>query len=134
MNHALKAAWLDSTIGCTTLAGRADVALAEHAFVSNAINYCQFFTPGPANTIRNRVIGSEHLGNVPIAVACNFHATGNGHETSELHHRILLAFSNTNASGSFTITSALLTGALYLARATPLPRLRARFQVAASTS
>lgn len=49
----------------------AHAIVTGHSVVGNAVNYCQAFTPGPANTIRNRVVGAENIG-PPIAVACDF--------------------------------------------------------------
>jgi hypothetical protein len=111
MTNQLKIACLASMVACATLAGRADAVVTEHAFASNAINYCQAFTPGPANTIRNRVIGSENVGNASIAVACNFHAMHNGDfVNTEPPREIQMGFANVNPSGSFTISCTLLTG------------------------
>lgn len=46
--------------------------LLQHAVRSNAVNHCQAFTPGPSNTIRNRVVGIENVGVAPVTVACAF--------------------------------------------------------------
>jgi hypothetical protein len=110
MNSSLKMMLLASVIGSATFTGTADAVITEHVFAANSVNYCQAFTPGPANTIRNRVIGAENVGSSPIAVACNFHAMLNGSSGSAPPHRIEMAFVNTNASGSFTISCTLLTG------------------------
>lgn len=52
--------------------GVATAAEQGHYVTSNAVDKCQAFTPGPANTIRNRVSGAENVGTAPIAVACVF--------------------------------------------------------------
>lgn len=60
-----------------TLAGLAapSLACAQYDYnvyhTANATNYCQAFTPGISNTIRNRAAGVENVGTSSIAVACS---------------------------------------------------------------
>ena len=62
MNNGLKLGLLSVAAGLAMHAGNANAEVAMHTFSGNAVNYCQAFTPGPANTIRNRVIGAENIG------------------------------------------------------------------------
>jgi hypothetical protein len=110
MNRAVETGLLAAALGCAMLAGRADAAVVEHVMPSNAVNYCQSFNPGPANTIRNRVIGVENAGSAPVAVACNFHSIFTAGSGSEPPHRLQIVFANTNDGGAIHVTCALLTG------------------------
>ena len=89
---------------CTIEAG-----LAQHSVTSNAINYCQAFTPGPANTIRNRVVGAENVGTT-MNVACNFHSMTNGAAGASAPTMLRVYFANNNPSGTITVSCTLLTG------------------------
>jgi hypothetical protein len=110
MKHVTRIGMLAAVAVCAVSLGRADAAVADHVFFSNAVNYCQAFTPGPANTIRNRVIGSENVGEVPIAVACNFHSLRNGAVSTQNIRRIEFGFTNLNTSGTASVTCTLLAG------------------------
>jgi hypothetical protein len=108
VKSAIKFGLLAAGLGLAMQASIAQAAPAAHWFDGNSVNYCQAFTPGPANTIRNRVVGSENVGDKTMNVACNFAsvqiegATGNPFELD-------VYFSNNNASGSVTINCTLLT-------------------------
>ena len=78
MNNGLKLGLLSVAAGLAMHAGNANAELALHTISGNAVNYCQAFTPGPANTIRNRVVGSENVGPNAMNVACNFHSVSDG--------------------------------------------------------
>jgi hypothetical protein len=110
MNTAFKACLLASAVVCATWAGGADAAVVEHVMPSNAVNYCQSFTPGPGNTVRNRVVGVENVGTSPVAVACNFHTILNNNAGSEPPHRLQMVFANTNDEGAIQVSCVLLTG------------------------
>jgi hypothetical protein len=91
-------------------AGDARAGLATHISDSSAVNYCQAFTPGLSNTIRNRVIGSENVGKADIAVACNYATVTNTNDSSD---QTLGAIYQVFANGSndpVTISCTLLTG------------------------
>ena len=88
--------------------GQANAAVAEHVVISNPVNYCQAFTPGPANTIRNRVVGAENIG-ATINVACNFPLTNNGAAGATVPTELEVWFSN-NGSAALTVSCTLLTG------------------------
>jgi hypothetical protein len=90
-------------------AGDASAALATYEYSSNAVNHCQAFTPGPANTIRNRVVGSENVGTAPMNVACNFGSMTNGAAGQAPPTSIYVYFSN-NSAAAITIKCTLLTG------------------------
>lgn len=110
MNNTLKIGLLVAAIGVAVPATGAHAAVVGHTFVSNSVNYCQAFTPGPANTIRNRVVGAENVGTAAIAVACNFHSMFNGATGSANPRAVSMWFANNNATGSLTVTCTLLTG------------------------
>jgi hypothetical protein len=82
--------------------------LATYEYSSNAVNHCQAFTPGPANTIRNRVVGSENVGTAPMNVACNFGTMYNGAAGATPPTSVYVYFSNTS-SAAITINCTLLT-------------------------
>ena len=109
MNTGLKVGLLSVAAGLALQSGHADAAVASHLFYSNAVNYCQAFTPGPANTIRNRVVGSENVG-ATMNVACNFHAMFNGAAGNTNPTQLTVYFANNNTSGTLQVTCALLTG------------------------
>ncbi len=106
----LKLALMTLATGMMLSVPEATAAMATHSSRGNAVNYCQAFTPGPANTIRNRVFGAENIGAAPIAVACNFHHDANGSLTSEYPKSLQMAFANNNPSGTITVTCTMLTG------------------------
>lgn len=90
--------------------GVAGAALSTHISDSNAVNYCQAFTPGPSNTIRNRVIGSQNVGKTSIAVACNYATVTNTNDSSDqTMDAIYQVFSN-GSKAPVTISCTLLTG------------------------
>jgi hypothetical protein len=109
MNNAFKLGLLAAAMGGAMVAERADAAVVVHNFYGSAVNYCQAFTPGPANTVRNRVIGAENVGGTAIAVACNFHAMQNNSAGTEVPHELAISFSNLNTSGTVEVTCTLLT-------------------------
>jgi hypothetical protein len=103
--------------GLTTLAlaaalhvDTAEAAVAQHYTYSNSVNYCQAFTPGPANTVRNRVVGAENVGEAPIAVACNFASSWNGAAGNTAPTRVSMYFANNNPSEAVIVTCTMLTG------------------------
>jgi hypothetical protein len=110
MNISLKACLLVVGVGMAVTAADATAAVASHSFRSNSVNYCQAFTPGPANTIRNRVVGAENVGTASIAVACNFASMSNGGVGVTNPTNVYVYFANNNTTGTLTVTCTLLTG------------------------
>jgi hypothetical protein len=100
---------LSVAIALAAQSGTAQAAVAQHGFRGNAVNFCQAFTPGPANTIRNRVVGSENVGPNPMNVACDFHTTSNGAVGTTPPTDLWIYFSN-NTAADFTVSCTLLTG------------------------
>lgn len=80
---------------------------ATHTLMSNPTSKCQAFTPGPTNTIRNRVVGSENIG-AKMNVACSFDVLDNG-ATATAPTAVTMYFAN-NSSAPITVTCTLLTG------------------------
>ena len=109
MNNALKFGLLATGLGLAMNATSARAAVGYFDFDSNAVNYCQAFTPGPANTIRNRVIGSENVGAATMNVACNFHSMYGGASATNPSD-LYVYFTNNNTTGSITVSCTLLTG------------------------
>lgn len=111
MNSAIKFGLLATGMGLAMHMADAQAIVASHYFISNAVNYCQAFTPGPANTIRNRVVGAENVGTTPIALACDYHTMQNGAAGATVPTDLYIYFANDNASGTtLTVTCTLLTG------------------------
>lgn len=109
MNTILKTGLLAATFGLATHMAPAEAAVATHYFYSNSVNYCQAFTPGISNTIRNRVLGAENVGGSAIAVACNFHWMSNGGTGSTNPTSFTMYFAN-NGDAPITVTCTMLTG------------------------
>lgn len=108
MNNMLKSGLLTLGLGIAFCPTDAGAALVNHTAFSNAVNHCQAFTPGPSNTIRNRVIGSENIGD-PIAVACNFTTLLNGAPGNTNITSVAIFFTN-NSGVPASVTCTLLTG------------------------
>jgi hypothetical protein len=108
MNNGLKLGLLSVAAGLAMHAGNANAAVVMHTFSGNAVNYCQAFTPGPSNTIRNRVVGSENVGPNVMNVACNFASMYNGDEYGSNPVALQVFFSN-NKTAPLTVTCTLLT-------------------------
>ncbi len=109
MNTALKMGLLTSGLALAMHMPAAQAVVADHLFSSNSVNYCQAFTPGPANTIRNRVIGAENVGTDTINVACNWHSMNNGNSSTK-NPKIVEAWFSNNSPSPLTVTCSLLTG------------------------
>lgn len=109
VNNALKFGLLATGLGLAMNATTARAAVALYDFDSNAVNYCQAFTPGPANTVRNRVIGSENVGTATMNVACNFHSMYGAPSTTNPSD-LYVYFTNNNTTGTITVSCTLLTG------------------------
>lgn len=109
MNNAIKIGLMALVCGMAFHASQTNASINFHRFSSNPVNHCQAFTPGPANTIRNRVVGAENIGPA-IAVACNFHSMSNGLASSDAPYQVTVYFAN-NSSGTITVTCTMLTGA-----------------------
>lgn len=109
MNKTLATGLLVTALGVAMSPASQAAVNANHSMQSNAVDKCQAFTPGPSNTIRNRVVGAENIGSA-IAVACNFTTFYNGVAASSLPPRSLqIYFANNNTSGTITVSCTLLT-------------------------
>jgi len=104
----MKSACLTLAIaGCLALSQRADAAMVGHYSAANAPSLCQAFTPGPANTIRNRVVGAENVGTATMNVACTFQKTSS--QNAGVPTSVSLFFSN-NGVDPITVNCTMLTG------------------------
>lgn len=108
MNNGLKLGIVALATSLALAGGDASATSASYEYSSNAVNYCQAFTPGPANTIRNRVVGSENVGTATMNVACNFGSITNGAAGQTNPTAIYVYFSNTSAA-AITVNCSLLT-------------------------
>jgi hypothetical protein len=106
MNYSGKAALLTIALGTVFMAADSKAAFVAYSSAANAPGRCQAFTPGPSNTIRNRVVGSENIG-TPIAVACDFEVELSN--TSSNVTEIEMWFSN-NGSSPLTVDCTMLNG------------------------
>ena len=109
MNNILKTSLLTLGLGIAVCSANANAAVATHSTWSNALNYCGAFTPGVADTLRNRVIGVENIGSSPIAVACNYASFFNGAAGNTNLHTVGVYFTN-NSAVPVNVTCSLLTG------------------------
>jgi hypothetical protein len=107
MNIAMKSS-------LATLAAAAAFAAANAGAVSqiymndaNAPAHCQAFTPGPTNTVRNRVTGSENIG-AAMNVACAFENVSSL-ESGSPTIAVGLQVGN-NGNYPFTVTCSELSG------------------------
>lgn len=105
----MKFGLLATGLGFAMAASNAQAAVTDHLFISNAVNYCQAFTPGPANTIRNRAIGSENVGTATINLACNWHSAFGEASTSQ-PKELDVYFTNNNTTGDITVTCTMFNG------------------------
>ena len=72
MNTTIKSFFATLVVGAVVVvATDAQAGMSIYQNDANAIARCQAFTPGPTNTIRNRVTGSENIG-AAMNVACAF--------------------------------------------------------------
>jgi hypothetical protein len=82
----------------------------RHRTNSNAVDKCHSFTPGAANTIRNRVVGAENIGSATIAVACVFELTEDYDKDSAVVDDVTLYFRNADGRDPVDVTCTLLPG------------------------
>ncbi len=110
MTVMLKIGAITLALGVVFHAADSKAAISLHYSDSNAVNYCQAFTPGVSNTIRNRVIGLENVGTTGVAVACNFTTEHNTNDASDQHIEELIQVFYNGSANPVTITCTLLTG------------------------
>lgn len=108
MNTALKLGLLTGGLALAMHVPTAQAVVATHVFSGTSVNYCQAFTPGPANTVRNRVVGAENVG-ATVNVACTWHSLNNGAAGNANPRQLEVWFSN-NSAAAITVTCSLLTG------------------------
>ena len=106
MNNFAKAGMLTIALGAVFASTDSNAALVVYGSAANAPGRCQAFTPGPSNTIRNRVVGSENIG-TPIAVACDFEAGVSNTSTNVI--AVDMWFSN-NGTTPINVNCTMLNG------------------------
>lgn len=109
MTSMLKMGLMTLAIGAAFHSADSSAVVTTQYSYSNAVNYCQAFTPGVSNTIRNRVIGSENVGTAPIAVACNFPTPDNGAAGQDKLSVLEVIFSN-GGTADATVSCTFLAG------------------------
>jgi hypothetical protein len=112
MTNMLKMGLLTLGIGLAFHAADSSATIGVQELIVSSIDFCQAFTPGISNTIRNRVIGSENVGTAAIAVACDLPTSldDNGNNTADNQIKFaFLVFANGNAT-DVTFNCTLLTG------------------------
>lgn len=109
MKHLVQTATFATiALGALFSAPTAQAAVTGASMHFNGPAVCQAFTPGPTNTIRNRVLGAENVGTSTVNVACDLISrlsTGSTALTG-----VSMWFSNNNPSGTITVTCTVLTG------------------------
>lgn len=107
MNIAVKSSL--ATIAVATVFAAAGVQASSQAYINdaNAPARCQAFTPGPTNTVRNRVTGSENIGPA-MNVACAFESVSSfDYGTPVVSAGVQVA---NNGSTPLTVTCSELSG------------------------
>ncbi len=108
MNIESKSFLLSAAIGLAFASASAGAAPETNYRLGVAPSNCQAFTPGPSNTIRNRVAGSENIG-PELALACSFEHMG----TAQAGFNTLISVRLfNNSSASMTISCTNLQGYL----------------------
>jgi hypothetical protein len=107
MNHCIKTGLLTLALGTAFMAAESQAALQVYGSAANGPGRCQAFTPGVTNTIRNRVVGSENIGDNPLAVACAFETEFSTNSTDVLEVQVW--FSN-NTAAQFDVSCTMLNG------------------------
>jgi len=107
MNLSVKASLLTLAISAAFAPAAGNAAEVPQIIASSAMAHCQAFTPGVTNTIRNRVIGSENIGN-PLAIACAFEVDS-GAMTEDGVQSITL-YLNNHGAAAFDIPCTLAVG------------------------
>src|SRR5688572_9423303 len=107
MNNFAKAGMLTIALGAVFATADSNAALVVYGSAANAPGRCQAFTPGPTNTIRNRVVGADNIG-PPIAVACDFEAGVSNNSTNVV--AVDMWFSYNGSSGPVNVNCTMLNG------------------------
>ena len=107
MNIAVKSCF--ATLAVATVFAATGAQAASQAYINdaNAPARCQAFTPGPTNTVRNRVTGSENIG-AAMNVACAFENLSSFDYGSNVVSAGLQIANN--GSAALTVTCSELSG------------------------
>lgn len=98
-----------ATIAVATVFAAAGARAATEAYINdaNAPARCQAFNPGPSNTVRNRVTGSENIG-AAMNVACAFENVSSFDYATSVTEAGVQIINNGNAA--FAVTCSELSG------------------------
>jgi hypothetical protein len=110
MGTLFKSCLMTAAVGAAFVATATSAAVVTYYNEGNAPGRCQAFTPGPTNTVRNRVSGSENIG-AAMNVACAFEnvssAEGGSYSTSAG-----ISLYNNSSSNTFSVNCSELSGYL----------------------
>lgn len=107
MNPSVKASLLTLVISTAFAPVAGTAAEVQQVIASTAMAHCQSFNPGVTNTIKNRVIGAENIGN-PVAIACAFEVDAQA-MTADGVQSVLLVLNN-HGTAPFDIPCTLAVG------------------------
>lgn len=107
VDTAMKSFFATLVIGIAIIEASAQAGIVVYMNDANAPARCQAFTPGPTNTIRNRVTGSENIG-AAMNVACAFENI-NSYYNGTAPYAAGVQIAN-NGSVAFTVTCSELSG------------------------
>lgn len=103
----MKSFFATLAIGTAVIAAGAQAGSSVYINDANAPARCQAFTPGPTNTVRNRVTGSENIG-AAMNVACAFENISSfDYGTAPYAAGVQIA---NNGNTAFTATCSELSG------------------------
>jgi hypothetical protein len=108
MNNDIRGgAAVSLAIGIAMFATAAQANHEVYTSASNAPAHCQAFTPGPTNTVRNRVTGAENTGPA-MNVACAFESIGSDAAVQPVTDAgVQIA---NNGSSAFSVSCSELSG------------------------
>ncbi len=107
MNIAVKSCFATLAVATVFVAAGAQAATEAYINDANAPARCQAFTPGPTNTVRNRVTGSENIG-AAMNVACAFENVSSfDYGTNVVSAGVQIA---NNGNAAFAVTCSELSG------------------------
>lgn len=107
MGIAFKSCLMAVALGMAFAATTAGAAVVTYYNEGNAPGRCQAFTPGPTNTVRNRVSGSENIG-AAMNVACAFENVSSAINGSYTTSAGVTIYNNGN--NTFTVNCSELSG------------------------
>jgi hypothetical protein len=107
MNTAIKSCFATLAVAAVFAVASAQAATEAYINDANAPARCQAYNPGPTNTVRNRVTGSENIG-AAMNVACAFENVSSfDYGTNVVQAGVQIT---NNGNAAFTVTCSELSG------------------------